>query len=70
MSQIESEYHFLLVCPLYKELRRKRFKPYSCHWPNLNKIDQLMLANSKQVTLSVAKFVFSAQEFRKSVLNP
>ena len=23
MSQIESEYHFLLVCPLYTELRRK-----------------------------------------------
>ena len=70
MSQIESEYHFLLVCPLYSELRRKFFKPYFCHWPNLNKFDQLMLSNSKQVTLSIAKFIFSAQELRKSVLNP
>ena len=70
MSQIESEYHFLLVCPLYTELRRKFFKPYFCHWPNLNKFDQLMLSNSKQVTLSIAKFIFSAQELRKSVLNP
>ena len=70
MSQIESVYHFLLVCPLYTELRRKFFKPYFCHWPNLIKFDQLMLSNSKHVTLSIAKFIFSAQELRKSVLNP
>ena len=70
MSQIESEYHFLLACPLYTELRRKIFKPYFCHWPNLNKFDQLMLSNSKQVTLSIAKFICFAQELRKSDLNP
>ena len=70
MSQIESEYHFLLVCPLYTELRRTFFKPYFCHWPNVNKFDQLMLSNSKQVTLGIAKFIFSAQELRKSALNP
>ena len=70
MSQIESEYHFLLVCPLYTELRRKFFIPYFFHWPNLNKFDQLMLSNPKQVTLSIEKFIFSAQELRKSVLNP
>ena len=46
MSQIESEYHFLLVCSLYTELRRKFFKSYFCHWPNLNKFDLLMLSNS------------------------
>ena len=70
MSQIESEYHFLLVCPLCTELRRKFFKRYFCHWPNLNKFEQLLLSNSKQLTLSIAKFIFSAQELRKYVLNP
>ena len=70
MSQIESEYHFLRMCPLYKELSRNIFKPYLFHRPNLNKFDQLMLSNPKQETLSIAKFIFSAQELRKSVLNP
>ena len=31
---------------------------------------QFILSNSKQVTLSIAKFIFSAQELRKSFLNP
>ena len=60
---------FYLCAPLYRA-KKKIFKPYFCHWPNLNKFDQLMLSNSKQVTLSIAKFIFSAQELRQSVLNP
>ena len=68
MSQIESENHFLLVGPLHTELKRKFFKLYFCHWPNLNKSDQHMLSNSKQVTLNIAKFIFSAQELRKNLL--
>lgn len=69
MSQVENEYHFLLVCPLYTELRRKFFKPYFCHWPNLNKFDNLMMSTSKQITLNVAKYIYYALELRKNKLN-
>ena len=34
---VENEYHLLLVCPFYRELRQKYFKPYYCRWPTLNK---------------------------------
>ena len=33
MNKVEDEFHFLLVCPNYRELRQKLFKPYFCHWP-------------------------------------
>ena len=36
MNTIENEYHFLLICPLYTDLRRSYLKPYYCHWPTLN----------------------------------
>ena len=32
-NTIENEYHFLLVCPLYQDLRRKFLKAYYCSWP-------------------------------------
>lgn len=69
MSKIENEYHFLLVCPLYAELRRNFFKPYFCHWPNMNKFDNLMMSKSKQAILNVAKFIYNALELRKVELN-
>ena len=69
MSMIENEYHFLLVCPLYAELRRKFLKAYFCHWPNMNKFDNLMMSNSKQIILNVAKFIYYAFEMRKVELN-
>ena len=37
MKNIESEYHFLLVCPLYSSLRKKHLSNYYCHWPNIQK---------------------------------
>ena len=35
MNQTEDEYHCLLACPGYREIRSKNFKPYFCHWPAL-----------------------------------
>ena len=33
MNNIKDEFHFLLVCPKYRDLRCKYFKRYFCHWP-------------------------------------
>ena len=37
MNTIENEYHFLLVCPLYRQLRVNYLPKYYCHWPNMAK---------------------------------
>ena len=62
---ISNEYHFLLVCPLYRDLRIKYFKPYYCRWPTLNKFDDLMCNTSKNVILNVAKYIYFAFQLRK-----
>lgn len=63
---IENEYHFLLVCPYYRELRQKYLKPYFCHWPTLNKFDDLMSKTNKNIICNVAKFIYHAFNLRKA----
>ena len=46
MNCIEDEFHFLLVCPLYRDLRKKYFKHYYYSWPSLKKFKQLMSSKS------------------------
>ena len=65
-NAIESENHFLLVCPHLSELRRKYLSPYYCHWPNLNKFDNLMSSDSKKTLLNLAKFVYHAENLRSN----
>ena len=42
MGKVEDEFHFLLVCPKYRDLRSKYFKRYFCHWPTINNFESIM----------------------------
>lgn len=64
MNAIENEYHFLLVCPKYRDLRRNFFKPYYCHWPTLAKFETLMSDSSTKMINSLAKFIYHAFQLR------
>ena len=66
LNMIESEYHFMLVCPLYRDLRNKYLKKYYCHWPTLNKFDDLMTTKSTNVIKNVSKFVYFAMKLRNT----
>lgn len=66
MNKIEDEYHFLLVCPKYRELRSKYFKPYYCHWPTLQKFETILSATSKKVIQNLSKFIYFATKIRTS----
>ena len=65
MNQVENEYHFLLVCPCYRNLRIKYFKPYFCHWPNIYKFQTLMETKSYKILINLAKYVYFANKIRK-----
>lgn len=67
LNRVENEYHFLLVCPLYRDLRKKYLHNYYCHWPTMNKFDDLMCKESKNVILNLSKFVYSAMKLRDSI---
>ena len=66
MNKIENEYHFLLVCPHFRELRSKYLKPYFCRWPTLCKFAQLLSSTSKTTTFRLAKFICLANKIRIS----
>ena len=66
MNKVEDEYHFLLVCPHYRELRSKYFKPYFCHWPTMNKFESLLSTLHKKTIRNVAKFIYFANKKRFS----
>ena len=64
MNKIESEYHFLLVCPLYAELRRQYLPQYYCRWPSITKFKNLMQSKSERVIKRLRKYIFFAQNKR------
>ena len=66
MNQLENEYHFLLICPLYHNLRKRYLKPYYCRWPTLNKFDTLMTSKNKQELLNLGKYLHFANKARDS----
>ena len=66
---IENEYHFLLVCPLYREIRKEHLKPYFQRWPTLNKFDILMQSANKKDIINLAKYIFNANEIRNNIDN-
>ena len=60
MEKVEDEFHFLLVCPKYRDLRCKYFKRYFCHWPTIHKFETLMSSTSNEVLNSIAKYIYYA----------
>ena len=64
LNVVENEYHFLLVCPLYIDIRRKYFNSYFCHWPTLMKFENLMSVKSKRKINNLAKYVYFASQLR------
>ena len=69
MNSIESEYHFLLVCPAYKELRRNFFSSYYNHWPSITKFENLMSSESRKIIIKLSSYLYQAEKLRKLLLE-
>jgi hypothetical protein len=63
-QSIEDEYHFLLICPKYYELRRALLKPYFCRWPTIKKFEILMNSTNKRQLQNLAKYIHHAFNLR------
>ena len=46
MNMVENEYHFLLVCPKYANLRKQYLTNY-CRWPSVEKFKNLMSSKTQ-----------------------
>lgn len=67
MNIIEDEYHFLLVCPYYTNLRRKYLPRYYCHWPNMHKFSMLMSSKSERILTRLSKYLYFAEKRRNQL---
>ena len=59
-NMVENEYHFLLTCTKYYELRKQYLKKYYYQWPTINKFESLMSSKSTKTINNVARFIFAA----------
>ena len=64
LKAIENEYHFLLVCPLYRNIRKQCFTSYYCSWPTINKFETLLSKQNKKVTMNLFKYIYHAMHLR------
>ena len=68
-NSIESEYNFLLVCPLYTDLRRKYLPRFCWSFININKFKCLMGNDTERSYLKTEKFIYYAANRREEFLS-
>lgn len=69
MLVIEDEYHFLLTCPFYREIRIKYIPKYYHTWPNINKFKSLLTTEKPTLLKKIANFLYLAKQKREEALN-
>ena len=69
MNVVESEFHFMLVCPFYSELRNKYLPRYYNHWPTLQKFEDLIAKQSKHSIQQISRYIHYAFQKRTNLLN-
>jgi hypothetical protein len=68
LNCVENEYHFLLVCPAYIDLRRKYLSSYYCHWPTVFKFVHIMSTHSSFLVNRVSQYLFHAFKRRDALM--
>ena len=61
---VEDEFHFLLECELYKQIRKKHIKKYYWGRPNMIKLKELMQATNENILFNLAIFTEKAFKIR------
>ena len=69
MNVIEDEYHFVLVCPCFRDIIIECLPKYYCHWPNLQKFKLLLTSSQSSVLSKLAKYVYLANLRRESIID-
>ena len=68
-SDIEDEYHFVLICPVYSQIRQKYIRPFYYLRPSVYKFIKLMQSNQINVLRNLGKYVYESFAIRKSLIG-
>ena len=66
LHMIDNEYHFLLICPSYTELRNTHLPRYLRTWPTITKFKFLINTNSEIKIRNLATFLYHTFKKRNS----
>ena len=69
MNDIEDEYHFIFICPLYYDIRLKYIKPYYFRYPSMLKLIQIFTSQSVKVLSNLAKYLTHANKRREHLID-
>lgn len=67
-DMLEDEYHFILECSLYTELRKQYIKRYYWNRPSMFKLIQLFKSKNKKVLRNLSTFIEKAFATRKEIV--
>jgi len=65
-SEIEDEFHFILKCPKYKQLRYIYIKKYYWQRPSVFKLVQLLSVHNKKEICNLSKYLTHALQLRRN----
>ena len=65
LNDIEDEFHFILICPLYSDLRKELIPKYYTRSPSMFKLIQLLNCTGIKNLKNLANFIIKATEMRK-----
>ena len=69
MKSVEDEYHFTLVCPVYRHVRLQFLPNYYCSWPNVTKLMYLYRTKSRSLVGKLCNYLKSAWQIRSHLLS-
>ncbi len=67
LRDIEDEFHFTLVCPLYIDIRSKYIATYYVRHPSMIKFMALLQSDSTRVIRNICKYLLEASNRRKEL---
>ena len=68
LGDIEDEFHFILKCPKFSELRIKYINKYYYNRPSVFKLVQLLSINNVKQLFNLGKFLYRATNERSKLL--
>ena len=69
LNEIEDEYHFILQCPLYNDIRMKFILKYYHKRPSVLKLTQLLTSQNNKELSSLGHYLLKANAFRDQLLE-
>jgi hypothetical protein len=67
-QKIEDEYHIIMECSLYNNIRQRLIQRYFWKRPSMYKLIELFNTNREKKIRSLAKFVYLAFQIRKEYI--